>query len=140
MVVDTSRNGWGGPNRPTGPGTSTDLNTWVDQSRIDRRPTRIAWCNQVGSGLGERPRPSPAAGVHAYAWITPPGVSDGVADRAAPADPLRPYLRHRDRCNPLFQEPQGALILSNALPGAPHWGRWFPAFFAQLVTNAYPPV
>jgi cellulose 1,4-beta-cellobiosidase len=140
MVVDTSRNGWGGPNRPAGPGTSTDVNAWVDQSRIDRRPTRISWCNQVGAGLGERPRASPVAGVHAYAWITPPGVSDGVADRAAPADPLRPYLVHRDRCNPQFQEPQGALILSNALPGAPHWGRWFPAFFTQLVTNAYPPV
>jgi cellulose 1,4-beta-cellobiosidase len=139
MVIDTGRNGWGGPNRPAGPGTSADLNTWVDQSRIDRRPTRIAWCNQTGSGLGERPRAAPAAGVHAYAWITPPGVSDGVADRAAPADPLRPYLRHRERCHPLFQEPQGALILGNALAGGPHWGRWFPAFFAQLVTNAYPP-
>ncbi|HEU5108408.1 MAG TPA: glycoside hydrolase family 6 protein [Micromonosporaceae bacterium] len=138
MVVDTSRNGWGGPDRPAAPSTSTDVTTFVNQSRIDRRPTRIAWCNQVGAGIGERPRATPAPGLHAYAWITPPGLSDGVADAAAPADPDRPYLRHRDRCNPRFQEPQGAVIPSNALAGAPHWHRWFPDFFAQLVRNAHP--
>jgi cellulose 1,4-beta-cellobiosidase len=140
MLVDTGRNGWGGPARPTAPGTSRDPNTWVDQSRIDRRPTRISWCNQVGSGIGERPQASPAPGVHAYAWIQPPGVSDGVATANAPADPDRPYLRHRVQCDPRWQAPQGAFIPSNALPGAPHAGRWFPELFAQLVTNAYPPV
>ena len=112
----------------------------MDQSRIDRRPTRISWCNQVGAGIGERPRAAPAPGVHGYAWITPPGVSDGVATATAPADPDRPFLRHRPQCDPRWQAPQGALIPSNALAGAPHAGRWFPAYFAQLVSNAYPPV
>ena len=37
MLIDTSRNGWGGPKRPTKASTSTDLNTWVDASRVDRR-------------------------------------------------------------------------------------------------------
>jgi len=138
MVIDTSRNGWGGPDRPAAPSTSTDVNRFVEESRIDRRPTRISWCNQVGAGIGERPRAAPAPGLHAYAWITPPGLSDGVASATAPADPDRPYLRHREQCDPLFQEPRGALVVSNALAGAPHWHRWFAEFFAQLVRNAHP--
>ncbi|HYN94541.1 MAG TPA: glycoside hydrolase family 6 protein [Pilimelia sp.] len=140
MLVDTSRNGWGGPDRPTGPGGSTNVNTWVDESRIDRRQHRVSWCNQAGAGLGARPQAAPAPGVHAYAWVTPPGESDGVASAAAPIDADRPYLRHRNGCDPLWQEPRGAIVLTNALPGAPHAGHWFPAFFAQLVRNAHPPV
>src|SRR5690606_23632992 len=37
MLIDTSRNGWGGPNRPSAPSTSTDVNQFVEQSRVDRR-------------------------------------------------------------------------------------------------------
>lgn len=140
MVIDTSRNGWGGPDRPTRASTSTDLNTFVDESRVDRRPTRTSWCNQVGAGIGERPMPTPAPGIHAFAWLTPPGVSDGVADPAAPSHPDRPWLRHRPQCDPLWVSPGGRLIPSNAMPGAPHAGEWFPEFFAQLVRNAYPPL
>src|SRR5262249_38799047 len=55
MLIDTSRNGWGGPNRPTKASTSTDPNTFVNQSRIDRRPHVGDWCNQSGAGIGERP-------------------------------------------------------------------------------------
>lgn len=138
MLVDTSRNGWGGPARPTGPGTSSSLNTFVDQSRIDRRPTRLAWCNQAGAGLGVRPAPEPAPGIHAYAWLTPPGESDGVASADAPPDPARPFLRHRNECDPRWAPARAALVPTNALPGAPHAGRWFPEFFAQLVANAHP--
>lgn len=54
MLVDTSRNGWGGPDRPTAASTSTDLNTYVNASRVDRRTHRGAWCNPDGAGLGER--------------------------------------------------------------------------------------
>ena len=61
MLIDTSRDGWGGPNRPTAVSTSTDVNTYVDQSRIDKRPGRGDWCNQSGAGLGERPTAAPAA-------------------------------------------------------------------------------
>ena len=140
MVIDTSRNGWGGPDRPTAPSLSQDAGTYVEESRIDKRPNRASWCNQIGAGLGERPRSVPAPGIHSYAWITPPGESDGVAERDLSPDPDRPWLIHRDQCDPDWQAPQGALILSGALPGAPHYGSWFPEFFAQLVSNAHPPV
>jgi cellulose 1,4-beta-cellobiosidase len=63
-----------------------------------------------------------------------------VAGLTAPADPDQPWLIHRDQCDPDWQAPQGALILSGALRDAPHYGRWFPEFFAQLVRNAHPPV
>jgi cellulose 1,4-beta-cellobiosidase len=43
MLIDTSRNGWGGSARPTGPSTSTDLNTFVNQSRVDRRLHNGNW-------------------------------------------------------------------------------------------------
>jgi hypothetical protein len=39
FLIDTSRNGWGGPNRPTGPSTSTVLNTFVDATKIDSATT-----------------------------------------------------------------------------------------------------
>ena len=34
MIIDTSRNGWGGSARPTAASTSTDVNTFVDASRV----------------------------------------------------------------------------------------------------------
>ena len=37
VLIDTSRDGWGGPARPTQASTSLDVNTFVDRSRIDRR-------------------------------------------------------------------------------------------------------
>ena len=80
MLIDTSRNGWGGPNRPTGPSTSTDLNTFVNQSKVDRRPFRGDWCNQNGAGLGPFPQANPNSSfthLYAYVWIKPPGESDG---------------------------------------------------------------
>ncbi|GIF17206.1 glycoside hydrolase family 6 protein [Actinoplanes teichomyceticus] len=128
-LVDTSRNGWGGPARPTAPSTSTDVNTFVDQSRVDRRPMRFTWCNQVGAGLGEPPRAAPRAHVHAYAWVKPPGVSDGSA-----ADDVR--------CDPTGEMPPigGARRPTNAMAGAPARGEWFPGAFTELVRNAYPPI
>ncbi|HST80911.1 MAG TPA: glycoside hydrolase family 6 protein, partial [Kineosporiaceae bacterium] len=77
MLIDTSRNGWGGSARPTAASTSTDLNTFVEASRIDRRIHAGNWCNQSGAGIGERPRATPASGIDAYTWIKPPGESDG---------------------------------------------------------------
>ena len=58
MLIDTSRNGWGGsgPARPRR-APSTDVDTFVNESRIDRRIHAGNWCNQSGAGLGERPRP-----------------------------------------------------------------------------------
>ena len=77
MLIDTSRNGWGGAARPTGPTTLSG--SQHAHRRIARRPTHSKgnWCNPSGAGLGERPRAAPAAGIDAYVWIKPPGESDG---------------------------------------------------------------
>ncbi|THV41951.1 glycoside hydrolase family 6 protein, partial [Glycomyces buryatensis] len=80
MLIDTSRNGWGGDYRPTGTSTSTDPSTYVDESRIDQRYQKGNWCNQAGAGLGERPVAAPEPGIDAYVWIKPPGESDGASE------------------------------------------------------------
>lgn len=135
MLVDTSRNGWGGPGRPTAASTSTDLETYVRESKVDRRDFRFTWCNQAGAGLGERPRPNPTLHVHAYAWIKPPGESDGHYDG-------EPRESVEAQCNPYTDFPPmyGAGRPTNALPGAPPRGEWFDAAFTELVSNAYPPL
>jgi cellulose 1,4-beta-cellobiosidase len=43
-LVDTGQNGWGGPERPTAVSTSFDVDTYVAESRLDRRPHRPAAC------------------------------------------------------------------------------------------------
>jgi len=43
FLIDTSRNGWGGINRPSTTSSATKLNDYVDQSRIDRRFHRGNW-------------------------------------------------------------------------------------------------
>ena len=103
MLIDTSRNGWGGsePARPR-PSTSTDVDTFVNASRIDRRIHAGNWCNQSGAGLGERPQATPAAGIDAYVWVKPPGESDGSStpDPEQRGQGLRPDVRpdlHRQR-------------------------------------------
>ncbi|RYZ95280.1 MAG: cellobiohydrolase, partial [Moraxellaceae bacterium] len=58
MLIDTSRNGWGGTARPIKLSTATDVDLFVNQSRIDRRVHRGMWCNQP-SGIGERPTIAP---------------------------------------------------------------------------------
>ncbi|WP_035702796.1 glycoside hydrolase family 6 protein, partial [Glycomyces tenuis] len=73
-------NGWGGDYRPSGPSSSTDPATFVDESRIDQRIQKGNWCNQAGAGLGERPQASPEAWIDAYVWIKPPGESDGASE------------------------------------------------------------
>jgi cellulose 1,4-beta-cellobiosidase len=137
MLIDTSRNGWGGPARPTGVSTSTVTNTYVDQSRIDKRPGRGDWCNQSGAGLGIRPVASPAAHFDAYVWIKPPGESDGSSSLIS-NDQGKGFDR---MCDPTY----GGNSLNNnqpsgALPNSPISGAWFSAQFHQLMQNAYPPV
>jgi cellulose 1,4-beta-cellobiosidase len=137
MLIDTSRNGWGGPNRPTGPSTSTDPNTFVDQSRIDRRIHKGNWCNQSGAGLGERPRAAPAAGIDAYVWIKPPGESDGSSEFIE-NDEGKGFDR---MCDPTYGgNARNGNNMSGALPNAPLSGHWFAAQFQQLMANAYPPL
>jgi cellulose 1,4-beta-cellobiosidase len=134
VIVDTSRNGWGGPTRPTGPSTSTDPNQFVDDSRIDRRLSKANYCNQVGAGLGERPVAAPEEGIDAYAWIKPPGESDGASTPV-------PDMVFDRRCDPTYiGAPRASDDPTGALPGAPPPGAWFPAQFQELMANAYPPL
>ncbi len=138
MLTDTSRNGWGGASRPTGPSTSTDLNTFVNASRLDKRIDAGNWCNQP-SGIGARPQANPGNGYAAYVWIKPPGQSDGSSS-LIPTGPSNPTGKGYDpMCNPTF----GGDALNNNMPtgamaNAPVSGAWFQAGFNVLVQNAYP--
>ncbi|WP_282916602.1 glycoside hydrolase family 6 protein [Saccharothrix syringae] len=136
VLVDTSRNGWGGPKRPTRSSTSTNVNTYVDESRLDRRLLVSNWCNQVGAGLGERPVASPAPGVDAYVWMKPPGLSDGASV------PLPyPGENHDRMCDPDYTgRPDATPDPSGAWPNTPPAGTWHSAGFQELLRNAHPPL
>jgi len=137
MLIDTSRNGWGGPNRPTGPSTLADLNQRIDASRIDRRIHKGNWCNAAGAGLGERPRAAPAPGIDAYVWIKPPGESDG-SSTAIPNDEGKGFDR---MCDPTYGgNARNNFNMTGALPNAPLSGHWFPEQFQELLRNAFPPL
>lgn len=136
MLIDTSRNGWGGPSRPTRVSTNTtNVNTYVDESRVDKRPSRGDWCNQSGAGLGIRPVATPATRIDAYVWIKPPGESDG-SSRMIPNDQGKGFDQ---MCDPAYGgNPLNNNSPTNALPNSPLSGDWFPAQFAQLMANAFP--
>jgi len=137
MLIDTSRNGWGGTARPGGPGPTTDPNAYVDGGRLDRRIHLGNWCNQSGAGLGERPTAAPTAGIDAYVWIKPPGESDGSSTEI-PNDEGKGFDR---MCDPTYAgNPRNNNNMSGALPSAPLSGHWFSAQFQQLMRNAYPPL
>ncbi|MBA9001610.1 glycoside hydrolase family 6 protein [Thermomonospora cellulosilytica] len=137
MLIDTSRNGWGGPNRPTGPGPMTDVNAYVNGGRIDRRIHLGNWCNQAGAGLGERPKAAPEPGIDAYVWIKPPGESDG-ASKEIQNDEGKGFDR---MCDPTYTgNARNGNNMSGALPDAPLSGHWFSAQFQELMRNAYPPL
>ncbi|MFD7458210.1 MULTISPECIES: glycoside hydrolase family 6 protein [unclassified Streptomyces] len=137
MLIDTSRNGWGGTARPTGPGATTSVDTYVDGGRYDRRLNTGNWCNQAGAGLGERPQAAPEPGIDAYVWMKPPGESDG-ASKEIPNTEGKGFDR---MCDPTYTgNPRNNNNLSGALPDAPISGHWFSAQFQQLMQNAYPPL
>jgi cellulose 1,4-beta-cellobiosidase len=139
MLIDTSRNGWGGSARPTKASTSTDVNTFVNDSRIDRRIHAGNWCNQSGAGLGERPKAAPASGIDAYTWIKPPGESDGSSS-LIPTGVNNPTGKGFDgMCDPAYTgNGRNGNNLTGALANAPVSGAWFSAQFQQLMANAYP--
>ncbi|MGC5566679.1 glycoside hydrolase family 6 protein [Streptomyces sp. FR-108] len=135
MLIDTSRNGWGGTARPTAAGPTTTVDTYVDGGRYDRRIHPGNWCNQSGAGLGERPQAAPASGIDAYVWMKPPGESDG-SSTAIPNDEGKGFDR---MCDPTYTgNPRNNNNMSGALPNAPLSGRWFSAQFQELMKNAYP--
>ncbi|MEU8255408.1 glycoside hydrolase family 6 protein [Micromonospora inaquosa] len=135
MLIDTSRNGWGGSARPTGPGAMTSVDTYVNGGRIDRRAHLGNWCNQAGAGLGERPRANPATGIDAYVWVKPPGESDGSSEEI-PNNEGKGFDR---MCDPTYGgNARNGNNPSGALGGAPISGAWFSAQFQELMRNAYP--
>ena len=135
MLIDTSRNGWGGAARPSGPGATTSVDTYVNGGRYDRRIHVGNWCNQSGAGLGERPKAAPATGIDAYVWMKPPGESDGSSS-AIPNDEGKGFDR---MCDPTYTgNPRNGNSMSGALPNAPLSGHWFSAQFQELMRNAYP--
>ena len=129
MLIDTSRNGWGGPNRPTRASTSTDPQTFVEQSRLDRRIHLGNWCNQAGAGIGERPRSTPATGIDAYVWIKPPGESDGSSSFIE-NDEGKGFDR---MCDPTYQgNPRNNNNATSSLSDAPLSGHWFQKQFTEV--------
>ncbi|WP_432128547.1 glycoside hydrolase family 6 protein [Streptomyces sp. bgisy082] len=135
MLIDTSRNGWGGAARPTTPGATTNVDTYVNGGRYDRRIHLGNWCNQSGAGLGERPQAAPAAGIDAYVWMKPPGESDG-ASKEIPNDEGKGFDR---MCDPTYTgNARNGNSMSGALPNAPVSGHWFSAQFQELLKNAHP--
>ncbi|MDO0924872.1 glycoside hydrolase family 6 protein [Streptomyces sp. TG1A-8] len=137
MLIDTSRNGWGGSARPTGPGPLTSVDNYVNGGRVDRRIHAGNWCNQSGAGLGERPTAAPAAGIDAYVWVKPPGESDG-ASSAVSNDEGKGFDR---MCDPTYGgNARNGNNPTGALPNSPLAGHWFSAQFQQLMQNAYPPL
>ncbi|MGJ5752142.1 cellulose 1,4-beta-cellobiosidase [Streptomyces puniciscabiei] len=137
MLIDTSRNGWGGTARPTGPGPLTSVDDYVNGGRTDRRIHVGNWCNQSGAGLGERPTAAPAAGIDAYVWAKAPGESDGSSTAIA-NDEGKGFDR---MCDPTYGgNARNGNNPTGALPNAPLAGHWFSAQFQQLMQNAYPPL
>ncbi|MFI6094667.1 glycoside hydrolase family 6 protein [Lentzea sp. NPDC051213] len=135
MLIDTSRNGWGGSARPTGPGAKTTPDAYVDASKTDRRIHLGNWCNQKGAGLGERPKAAPETGIDAYVWIKPPGESDG-ASKDIPNNEGKGFDR---MCDPTYTgNPRNNNNMSGALGDAPLSGHWFSSQFQELMRNAYP--
>jgi len=139
MLIDTSRNGWGGPNRPTAASTSTNLTTFVNASKVDERPFRGDWCNQNNAGLGAFPQANPMSSfpnLYAYVWIKPPGESDGDY-------PTATHSHGDPHCDPngTNTDGNGNTYSTGAIPGFDiPAGQWFPAQFQQLVQNAFPAV
>ncbi|MFC5908792.1 glycoside hydrolase family 6 protein [Streptacidiphilus monticola] len=138
MVIDTSRNGWGGSARPTALNSSpTNVNDYVAANKVDQRPFRGDWCNVNGAGIGYRPTALPYGSsdpVIAYVWVKPPGESDGDY-------PTATHTHGDPHCDPngTQSDGNGGTYPTDAIPGydVPA-GQWFAAQFQQLVNNAYP--
>ncbi|MET9440432.1 glycoside hydrolase family 6 protein [Streptomyces sp. NPDC006610] len=138
MVIDTSRNGWGGAGRPTAESTSTNVDTYVAESKVDRRAHRGLWCNVNGAGIGQPPQAAPAGYTHldAFLWVKPPGESDGASEDI----PNNEGKRQDPMCDPDYTAPSAGNSKTGAMPDAPLAGHWFHNQFSMLVRNANPAV
>jgi cellulose 1,4-beta-cellobiosidase len=138
FLIDTSRNGWGGPLRPTSlNSTPTTAAAYVAANKVDQRPFRGDWCNQNNAGIGARPADQPfgaSSPVLAYVWIKPPGESDGDY-------PSGSHTHGDPHCDPsgTNTDGNGGTYSTGSIPGfdVPA-GNWFPAEFQMLVKNSFP--
>ncbi len=140
FLIDTSRNGWGGDDRPTEAiGTTPDA--YADSGRIDRRTHRGRWCNVDGAGMGYLPQASPAgyadSHLDAFIWNKVPGESDGSYldipnDQGKLPD---------ENCDPdhLIDDPVRPHY-TGAMANSPLAGEWFSGQFIMLIDNAYPAI
>jgi cellulose 1,4-beta-cellobiosidase len=145
FLIDTSRNGWGSSLRPPGPSTSTDLNTFVDASKIDLRDDMGQWCNQQNAGIGALPTVNPGgfANLSAYVWIKPPGESDGTYNGGGVNPPSTQWVAGEnadENCDPLHDNALANSKPTDAMPNSPPAGTFWPAQFDALVQNAYPSI
>jgi cellulose 1,4-beta-cellobiosidase len=140
MLIDTGRDGWGGPNRPTAACPTTTCTTttqFVNESKVDQRPFRGDWCNPENAGIGAFPQANPDSSfthLYAYVWIKPPGESDGTYPAfSGTGDP---------HCDPNGTQTDGSgnTYPTDAIPDSPPAGHWFPVAFSQLVADADPAI
>jgi cellulose 1,4-beta-cellobiosidase len=140
FLIDTSRNGWGGSLRPTAASTSTDLNTFVDATKIDERDDMGQWCNQANQGIGVPPTVNPGyfSNLNAYVWVKPPGESDGNYPgsvyngvTSTTGDP---------NCNPTNTNALANNMVIGSIPNSPSAGTFWLTEFVEDVQNAYPPI
>jgi cellulose 1,4-beta-cellobiosidase len=136
FLIDTSRNGWG-PTHPTTITSATDVNTYVADNKIDKRPFRGDWCNQNNAGIGARPADQPfgsSSPILAFVWIKPPGESDGDY-------PSGSHTHGDPHCDPSSTntDGNGGTYSTGSIPGfdVPA-GQWFAAEFQMLVRNSFP--
>ena len=136
FLIDTSRNGWG-PTHPTTITQASDVNTYVADNKIDKRPFRGDWCNQNNAGIGARPADQPfgaSSPILAFVWIKPPGESDGDY-------PTSTHSHGDPHCDPngTNTDGNGGTYSTGSIPGfdVPA-GQWFAAEFQMLVKNAFP--
>ena len=136
FLIDTSRNGWG-PTHPTTITSASDVNTYVSDNKIDKRPFRGDWCNQNNAGIGARPADQPlgsSSPILAFVWIKPPGESDGDY-------PTSTHAHGDPHCDPngTNTDGNGGTYSTGSIPGfdVPA-GMMYPAEFQMLVKNAFP--
>jgi cellulose 1,4-beta-cellobiosidase len=141
FLIDTSRNGWGGPLRPTGPSTSTDVNTFVNATKIDERDDMGQWCNQANQGIGSLPTVNPGgfANLQAYVWVKPPGESDGDYPNGD-TNPLHPAGGGDENCDPTHLNALGNNMAVGSIPNSPPAGAFWLTEFLEDVQNAFPPI
>jgi cellulose 1,4-beta-cellobiosidase len=138
FLIDTSRNGWGGPNRPTALNSSpTSPEAYAEANKIDQRGFRGNWCNQNNAGIGARPTDQPlgaSSPILAYVWVKPPGESDGDF-------PSGSHTHGDPHCDPASTntDGNGGTFPTGSIPGfdVPA-GQWFAAEFQMLVRNSFP--